>query len=103
MTRISEYADYNNDQFDEWSDDAKERDEYDKVTRCGLDDPMAMRNVDLSTRLDLLFVTMLAYDINYKDYISFLHLMYPDKEQVKNGEAIKKLKEIRTKYKGASK
>jgi hypothetical protein len=97
MARISKYTDYGNDGLfdDEWGKDADDRDDYDKVTRCGLDDPMAMRNVDLRTRLDLLYVMMLAYDVRPKDFIDFLKLMYP---QANDAKALDKLKKIRAKY-----
>ncbi|HTA82283.1 MAG TPA: hypothetical protein VK783_05105 [Bacteroidia bacterium] len=99
MARIAKYRYYDNNNEglfdDEWKDDADEKDDYDKVTRCGLDDPMAMRNVDLRTRLDLLYVMMLAYDVRPKDFIDFLNLMYP---QANDNKALEKLKKLRAKY-----
>ena len=96
MGRIPYYQNFNEGNFDdEWKEDAEEQEDYDKKTRCGLDDPLAMRSVDLSTRCDLLYVMLLAYDIRPNDFIDFLRLMYP---QVKDDKAVEKLKKIRAKY-----
>jgi hypothetical protein len=97
MTRISKYIDYDNEGLfdDQWEDDAADAEDYNKVTRYGLDDPMAMRTVDLRTRIDLLYVMMLAYDVKPKDLIDFLNLMYP---QVNDDKASEKLKKLRAKY-----
>lgn len=96
MARIPTYRDYNEDLYDDqWEDDASDMEDYNKVTRCGLDDPMAMRQVDLSTRLDLLYVMMLAYDVRAKDLIDFLNLMNP---QANDDKTVEDLKKIRAKY-----
>lgn len=96
MGRIPTYRNFDEGSFnDEWEEDAEEREEYDKVTRCGLDDPMAMRTVDLRTRCDLLYVMLLAYDIRPNDFIDFLNLMYP---KTNDAKALEKLKKIRAKY-----
>jgi hypothetical protein len=97
MARISKYIDYDNEGLfdDQWEDDASDAEDYDKVTRCGLDDPLAMRQVDYSTRLDLLYVMLLAYDVKPKDFIDFLNLMYP---QANDDKALEKLKKVRAKY-----
>ena len=96
MARISKYHDYDEGMYDDqWEDDASDMDDYNKVTRCGLDDPLAMRNVDYSTRLDLLFVMLLAYDVKPNDFMDFLNLMYPKSNDDK---ALEKLKKIRAKY-----
>jgi hypothetical protein len=56
---------------------AEEMDDYDKVTRFGIDDPMAMRFVDSQLRMGMLHVIMVAYNIQPEDFIGFLQMLYP--------------------------
>ena len=56
---------------------AEEIDDYNMETRFGIDDPLAMSQVDAQLRMGMLHVIMVAYDIPPEDFISFLQLLYP--------------------------
>lgn len=97
MARIPTYKDYYSEGLfdDEWEEDAEEQDDYERKMRCGLDDPLPMKDVDLSTRLDLLHVMMLAYDVRPEELINFINILYG---KDKKNEDIEKLEKLRGKY-----
>ena len=57
---------------------AEEIDDYNKETRFGIDDPLAMSQVDAQLRMGMLHVIMVAYDIPPEDFIGFLQMLYPN-------------------------
>jgi|GEM_PF-2971729 len=55
-------------------------DDYNRETRFGIDDPLAMSVVDSQLRMGMLHVIMVAYKIPPEDFIGFLQMLYPTKQ-----------------------
>ena len=79
MKRFSTYNDHHTEgAFNE--KEPTETDDYNRVTRYGIDDPLAMSVVDSQLRMGMLHVIMVAYDIPPEDFIGFLQMLYPTKQ-----------------------
>jgi hypothetical protein len=66
--------------FDEEKKKAQDdTDDYNRTLRCGIDDPLPVKDIaDYEARVYLLHVMVVAYDVNPKDLIEYLKTLYPE-------------------------
>ena len=79
MIRFHKYRDFSEGTTDkDGQKDSEETDDYNKVTRFGIDDPAPAKILveDLRTRMNMLHIIMVAYEIPPKAFNDYLEMLY---------------------------